>query len=135
MKHLSQDKIEELSKFKSKKFLTTSFYFDTDKSRLIKKEISVSFKNLLNSNKSQIDKIDLSKEKKASLEKDLGKIERFFKRNIDFLKETSAPTIIRDWLFSPVMERISGRNSFFLIHPGIGSYSTIILTSGLFLLS
>jgi peptide subunit release factor 1 (eRF1) len=82
MKHLSQDKIEELSKFKSKKFLTTSFYFDTDKSRLIKKEISVSFKNLLNSNKSQIDKIDLSKEKKASLEKDLGKIERFFKRNI-----------------------------------------------------
>lgn len=82
MKHLSQDKIETLSKFKSKKFLTTSFYFDTDKSRLTKKEISISLKNLLSTNRSQIDKMDLSKEKKASLVKDLDKIDRYFKRNL-----------------------------------------------------
>jgi len=81
MKLLSREQIETLAGFKSKDFLTTSFYLDTDKSRMTKKEISLSFKNLLNKNQARIDDFDLGKEKKESLYKDLEKIRRFFNRN------------------------------------------------------
>ena len=81
MKLLSRKQIEALAEFKSEDFLTTSFYMDTDKSRMTKKEIDLSFKNLLNKNKARINKIDLGREKKESLFKDLEKIRRFFSRN------------------------------------------------------
>lgn len=77
MKLLSREQIESLSEFKAKNFLTTSFYLDTDKSRLTKKEISLSFKNLFRNGKSHLASMDLSKEKRASLSQDLEKINKF----------------------------------------------------------
>jgi peptide subunit release factor 1 (eRF1) len=74
MKLLSRDQIESLSKFKSENFLTTSFFLDTDKSRYTKKELTVSLKNLLSRGKAQLEAMDLSKEKRDSLGKDLEKI-------------------------------------------------------------
>ena len=44
MKLSSQEQIENLSKFKSDSFLTTSFYLQTNKSRMTKKEIALSSK-------------------------------------------------------------------------------------------
>jgi len=82
MKLLNRDQIESLSKFKSERFLTTSFYLDTDKSRLTKKEISLSSKNLLRAEKSRLESRDLSKEKKDSLYKDLDKIKKFCSQNL-----------------------------------------------------
>ena len=38
MKFSRREQIETLNKFKSRDFLTTSFYLDTDKSRRTKKE-------------------------------------------------------------------------------------------------
>lgn len=83
MKLLNRGQIETLAKFKSNRFLTTSFYFDTDKSRQTKKEISLSFKNLHNASKSQLDVMDMSKDKKESLFKDLNKINKFLTRNLN----------------------------------------------------
>lgn len=77
MKLLNREQIEKLSKSKSGDFLTASFYLNTDKSRLNKKEINLSFKNLINDGKSHIDQMDISKRKKESLNKDLDKINRF----------------------------------------------------------
>ena len=81
MKLSSQQQIETLAGFKSEDFLTTSFYLDTDKSRMTKKEINLSFKNLLNKNQARIEDFDLGREKKESLFKDLEKIRHFFSRN------------------------------------------------------
>lgn len=83
MRLLSREQIESLAKFKSENFLTTSFYFDTDKSRLTKKEITVSLKNLLNRNNLQLEQMDLSKRKKESLNRDLKKIDRFCSQNLN----------------------------------------------------
>ncbi len=82
MKLLNRGQIESLSKFKSERFLTTSFYLDTDKSRLTKKEISLSTKNLLRAGKFRLESRDLSKEKKDSLFKDLAKINKFCSQNL-----------------------------------------------------
>ena len=67
MKLLNRQQIEDLSRFKSEKFLTTSFFLGTDKSRLSKKEILVSAKNLVNLGRTQLESLDLAKEMKASL--------------------------------------------------------------------
>ncbi|UCC40453.1 MAG: hypothetical protein JSV96_03105 [Candidatus Aminicenantes bacterium] len=77
MKLSSREQIEKLSKSKNGDFLTTSFYLNTDKSNLNKKEINLSFKNLINNEKSHIDQMDISKGKKESLHKDMDKINRF----------------------------------------------------------
>lgn len=82
MKLLNQGQIESLSKFKSERFLTTSFYLDTDKSRLTKKEISLASKNLLRTGRSSLELRDLGKEKKDSLYKDLDKISKFCSQNL-----------------------------------------------------
>lgn len=82
MKLLNREQIENLSKFKSDSFLTTSFYLDTDKSRLTKKEILLFIKNLLRNGKSRLDLMDLSKEKKNSLYKDLKKISKFCSQSL-----------------------------------------------------
>jgi len=88
MKLSSQQQIETLAGFKSEDFLTTSFYLDTDKSRMTKKEINLSFKNILNKNQARIERIDLSGEKKKSLFKDLEKIRRFFNQNFASYKSS-----------------------------------------------
>jgi peptide subunit release factor 1 (eRF1) len=82
MKLLSREQIEKLSKSKSGDFLTTSFYLSTDKSKLNKKEIKLSLKNLVNDGKSRIDQMDINKEKKGSLNKDLDKINSFCSREL-----------------------------------------------------
>jgi peptide chain release factor subunit 1 len=83
MKLISREQIANLAKFKSEKFLTTSFYLDTDKSRLSKKEITLSLKNLLSSGKSTLEKMNLSKDKKDSLSYDLEKIDNHCKHNLN----------------------------------------------------
>lgn len=83
MKLLSREQIETLAKFKSNSLLTTSFYLDTSKNRLTKKEIKLSLKNLINMNKTFLEKMSLSKENKESLIQDLEKIQKFCARNLN----------------------------------------------------
>jgi peptide subunit release factor 1 (eRF1) len=82
MKLIGRGQVEKLSKFKSESFLTTSFYLDTDKSRVTKKEIILSFKNLLSNSKSQLDEMEISREKKESLTGDLEKINHFCSQHL-----------------------------------------------------
>jgi peptide chain release factor subunit 1 len=77
MKLSSQTQIQALTGFESDSLWTTSFYLDTDKSRLTKKEITVSFKNLLSEGRARLDSLDLSRARKDSLHQDLEKIARF----------------------------------------------------------
>lgn len=77
MKLLNRPQIESLAKFKSRDFLTTSFYLDTNKSRMTKKEVKLSLKNLVSSGKTRLSQMSLDKAKKESLFKDLEIIYRF----------------------------------------------------------
>jgi peptide subunit release factor 1 (eRF1) len=77
MKFNSPGQIQVLAGFKNENLLMTSFYLDTDKSRQTKKEIAVSFKNLLNDGRTRLESMDLSKVRKESLLQDLDKIGRF----------------------------------------------------------
>jgi peptide subunit release factor 1 (eRF1) len=83
MKLLSREQIETLAKFKSNSFLTTSFYLDTSKNRLTKKEIQLSLKNLINKNKTFLERMNVSKENKESLAQDLENIQKFCARNLN----------------------------------------------------
>jgi len=83
MKLLSREQIENLAKFKSNSLLTTSFYLDTSKNRLTKKEIQLSLKNLINKNKALLQAMNLSKENKESLGQDLENIQKFCARNLN----------------------------------------------------
>ena len=77
MKFSSQGQVEFLSRFRNDKFQTTSFFLDTDKHRLTKKEILVSAKNLLAEGRARLDALDIGKDKKASLLKDLDAIQDY----------------------------------------------------------
>jgi peptide chain release factor subunit 1 len=77
MKFNSPGQIRLLAGFRDENLLTTSFYLDSDKSRLTKKEIAVSFKNLLNYGRNRLASLDVSKTKKDSLLQDLDRIGRF----------------------------------------------------------
>ncbi|MBP1766204.1 MAG: Peptide chain release factor 1 (eRF1)-like protein, partial [Candidatus Aminicenantes bacterium] len=77
MKFNSPAQIRLLADFKGENLLTTSFYLDTDKSRQTKKEIAVSFKNLLSEGRTRLAALDVSKAKKDSLVQDLDRIARF----------------------------------------------------------
>ncbi len=83
MKLSSRKQIASLSKFKSDQFLTTSFYLNSDKSHLTKKQITLSIKNLLNNYKTTVEKANLGKKKTESLRQDLDKISRFCKENLN----------------------------------------------------
>ena len=83
MKLSSREQIASLSKFKSDQFLTTSFYLNSDKSHLTKKQITLSIKNLLNNYKTTVEKANLGKKKTESLRQDLDKISRFCKENLN----------------------------------------------------
>lgn len=82
MKFSSREQVERLSKFQSEDFLTTSFYLNSDKSQMSKKEITLSLKNLLSQSKSQVEQMETSKRKKESILKDLEKIKRFCSQNL-----------------------------------------------------
>ena len=77
MKFLSREQVESLSRFRNDKFMTTSFFLDTDKHRLTKREILVSAKNLLAEGRARLAGLDIAKDKKASLLKDLDAIQEF----------------------------------------------------------
>ena len=76
MKLLSREQIETLAKFKSEDYFTTSFFLDSSKNRMTKKEIQLSFKNLLNTGKIRLGGMSLPKAKKESIYKDLDKIKK-----------------------------------------------------------
>jgi len=82
MKLLNRQQIESLSRFKSENYPTTSFFLNTDKGHLSKKEILVSAKNLLTFGRTRVESLDLGKDKKASLCRDLDKINEFCSQNL-----------------------------------------------------
>ncbi|HEX2694647.1 MAG TPA: hypothetical protein VHP61_02750 [Acidobacteriota bacterium] len=69
--------IETLSSFDGGGLPATSFYLDTDKRRLSKKEIAVSFKRLLQEGRGRLEASDLGRDKKGSLAGDLEAIAAF----------------------------------------------------------
>jgi peptide subunit release factor 1 (eRF1) len=71
MKFQSRSQIEALAKFKSQGDLVTSFYLDTDKGRLNRKEIHLALKNLLNEAKTRACGLGAAKDKTDSLLRDL----------------------------------------------------------------
>ncbi len=75
MKLQDRSQVEKLAKFKSPKFPITSFYFDTDKSRLTKKEIGLALKNLVSGGRDRLNKMALTKDKLDSLSRDLDRIQ------------------------------------------------------------
>jgi peptide chain release factor subunit 1 len=77
--------IETLTGFKGRDDLVTSFYLDTDKSRLSKKEIQVTLKNLLTASRLQAEAMDAGREKKESLIRDLELIAAHIARGLDSL--------------------------------------------------
>ena len=74
MKFHSRSQIEALAKFKGQGALVTSFYLDTDKSRLNKKEIQLALKNLLNDARSRVAGLAAAKDNADSLLQDLDRI-------------------------------------------------------------
>lgn len=82
MKLSSQTQIQTLAGFKSGNLWTTSFYLDTDKSRKTKKEVALSFKNLLSESRTGLDSLDLDRIKKESLHQDLERIARFGRQRL-----------------------------------------------------
>ncbi len=82
MKLLGREQLEALSKFQGEDFLTTSLFLDTSKNRMSKKEIQVSFKNLINAGRSRLGQLSLPKSQKNSLFQDLDKIKAFCARNL-----------------------------------------------------
>ena len=80
MKLLDRDQLETLAKFQDRDALTTSFFLDTSKNRLSKKEIQLSLKNLLMTSRSRVDGMDLPKHKKDSLYQDLDRCKEFCSR-------------------------------------------------------
>jgi peptide chain release factor subunit 1 len=71
MKFQSRSQIEALAKFKSQGDLVTSFYLDTDKGRLNKKEIQLALKNLLSEARTRACGLGAAKDKTDALLKDL----------------------------------------------------------------
>jgi peptide chain release factor subunit 1 len=74
MKFQSRSQIEALTKFNSQDDFVTSFFLDTDKGRLNRKEIQLALKNLLSGAKAQVEALDASRERIESLERDLALI-------------------------------------------------------------
>ena len=71
MKFQDRSQIEALAKFKGQGDLVTSFYMDTDKGRMSRKEIQLALKNLLNEAKDRACGLSISKEKTESVLRDL----------------------------------------------------------------
>lgn len=126
MKLSSRKQIQSLARFQSLNFLTTSFYCNTDKSQLAKKQILVSFKNLVQQARSKLEALEVSREKRESLARDLEKISLFGTQLLpswtapgvalfscsgeDFWQELSLPRAPRNHIFfdrSPYIRPLS----------------------------
>ncbi len=77
MKFQSRSQIETLAKFKSQGDIVTSFYMDTDKGRLNRKEIHLALKNLLNDAKDRVCGLAFSKDRTDALLRDLDLIAEY----------------------------------------------------------
>lgn len=82
MKLTDRSQIKALAKFKSRDYPATSLYLSTDKSQLSKKHIQVSLKNLLSDGRSRLEAMDLAREKKESLGRDLDRIGDFMNKSL-----------------------------------------------------
>lgn len=82
MKFLDRSQIETLAKFKSQGDLVTSFFMDTDKGRMSKKEILLGFKNLLNESKTRACELSAGKEKIDAVLRDLDQIAEYGSQTI-----------------------------------------------------
>ena len=82
MKLLSREQIEDLAKFKSEKYVTSSFFLDTKKRRQTKKEILLAVKNLINKAKVILQGMDADKSVKESALEDLARFQTYCSRNI-----------------------------------------------------
>ena len=82
MKLKDRVQIERLSKFTSGGLPATSFFLDTDKSRLSKKEISASLSQLHHEGKTRLEKLNPGRERKDSLAADLEAIDHFCSQTI-----------------------------------------------------
>lgn len=71
MKFQGRSQIEALAKFKGQGELVTSFYLDTDKGRLNKKEIQLALKNLLSEAKTRAGELGAAKDRIDALIRDL----------------------------------------------------------------
>ena len=71
MKFQDRSQIEALAKFKSQGDLVTSFYLDSDKGRMSRKEIQLALKNLLNEAKTQACALPAGKARIEALLQDL----------------------------------------------------------------
>ncbi len=85
MKLTDRSQIKDLARLKSRGFLATSFFLDNDKSRLSRKEIHVSLKNLLSDGRSRWEALDAAKGKKDSLARDLDRIGDFLNKSLSSL--------------------------------------------------
>ena len=74
---IGRTRIKTLSSFDGGGLPATSFYLDTDKGRLSKKEIAGSLKRLLQEGRSRLEASDLGRDKKESLAGDLEAIAAF----------------------------------------------------------
>ena len=77
MKFQDRSQIETLAKFKSQGDLVTSFYMDTDKGRMSRKEIVVALKNLLNEAKTRACELDAAKDKVDAVLRDLDRVAEY----------------------------------------------------------
>jgi peptide subunit release factor 1 (eRF1) len=84
MKFKSQDQIEKLAEFRSEDYFTTSFFLDTSRDRMTKKEIEISLKNLISRSYSRLEKRNLDSKKKESMFNDLKKIQDFCSQKLLF---------------------------------------------------
>jgi hypothetical protein len=82
MKSLNRQKIEALSRFRSDRFLTTSFFLNTDKGQQTRKEIQVEAKNLLTAARTRLESLETDKDRKASLCGDLDMLQDYCTRNM-----------------------------------------------------
>lgn len=82
MKLISREQIENLAKFKSSEFLTTSFYLDTKKRKKTRKEVNLALKNQLAKGKSRLEGMNLTRKQKDSLLKDLDVIGNYCRKHL-----------------------------------------------------
>lgn len=82
MRLSNRPQIEALARFRSPDLLAASLYLDTDKGRLTKKEIVLSFKNLIQAGRAQVEALRLSKVLRESLARDLDRMAEFGTRDL-----------------------------------------------------
>ncbi len=77
MNLVSRAQVEALTAYRGNGALTVSFYMDTDKSRRSRREIMLSFKKLVTDARGRVERLDLGRDSRESLELDLEAIGRF----------------------------------------------------------